>query len=203
MDYRILEKRKNELFDKIMSAQADLSKDKINNILRRLFEHSIEDGLILAEKLRLTPMDYVFVLSEKINFFMKHRDFCEKLSKKISQKHKDIHDKDLSDILVHDFNQRKKKLKNNAGNFELYRTNAQKGPSATLIAQMDDIYKNYLALKKIKVEDPKDNRSTGDKLFDDFANKVSSMGKYFQSSLINTIYDEFISNASTDKTESI
>lgn len=61
-----------------------------------------------------------------------------------------------------------------------------------LLHEMDDIYKNYLALKTIKQETPNDTRTQWERLSDNMFDKINNMWKYFTKNLVDAIYDDKI-----------
>ncbi|MFH1456965.1 MAG: hypothetical protein ABIF17_02510, partial [Patescibacteria group bacterium] len=74
-----------ELFDLLEENQNNLDRQDLLNLTYRLFEHSIDDGLKIAERLHLTP-DEILSCLQRQQFFIKHSKFIHYLKDELQRK---------------------------------------------------------------------------------------------------------------------
>lgn len=65
--------------------KAEISREDLLALSNRLFEHSLEDGMRIAERVKLTPKEILGALSRR-QFFIKHLDFSEKFAGEINMR---------------------------------------------------------------------------------------------------------------------
>jgi len=160
-------------------------------LLSRLFEHSVEDGMKLAEQLKMTPEEYEECINNA-NFAIKHPEIRKQIIQEINQREDKIQDsaraldiKTLHGICTDD----------SVPFDELDNWSKTKKPHLTspiaskLLNEMDDIYSQYLRIREFKTEHPKDPRTAGERLAEGIFENVKDSGKYFTTKVIDTIYD--------------
>jgi len=120
----------------------------------------------LAKTIRLTPKEYLSIINDP-RFYIKHQSFCKKIKSEISNNQNKILSKDLANNTIENLNFFEKELKKSEQEnnnkyfdlFELKEANYQNQNTQKITEKMDDIYKNYIALKEIRQENPADTRT--------------------------------------------
>jgi len=156
--YHLLEKQKKELFEDLI-ASTELSKDDRDSLLARVFEHSVEDGVDLAEK---WVSDKSVVIESVITdgFIHKHPDFSLRLSNRL-QEYRDHVDSENKEVMsefagtmlekVSDLKQEPTKKKSKKSGT---------GITQSFLERVDEYYLNFIRLKKVKEQGPSKKSET-------------------------------------------
>ncbi|MFH1667626.1 MAG: hypothetical protein ABH884_01210, partial [Candidatus Komeilibacteria bacterium] len=144
--------KQQELFAKIENLADDLPRDEMLKIVSRLFEHSLSDGLNMAETLHLTPNEIIQMISNP-RFYIKHKDFCLDLRGHLKNGEERAHSKDQLEGVLKNYDYFDQQLKDNKYSdlLELAEIDKPKETSAkTTIKEMDNVFAEFLKLREFK-----------------------------------------------------
>lgn len=168
--------RRDALFEQVAKQANDWQSDRRISVVGRVFEHSIEDGLRLAERLAFTPFQYQEAI-DLVSFALKHPKVFTELRKKISNKSaEDNRDPFLRDAYIrtqhiHELFREKEPTGEHLEVDGLERVrDEQKTTKSQPFAAIDDLYLDTLTkrqpnLRARESTDPR-NRSKGERLAD-------------------------------------
>ena len=165
LNYQQLEAEKRAIFSKIMEGK-DFSEEERNFLVARVLEHSIEDGLEIADALSLGREARTEAIT-RYAFLKKHGGFASKLRNKLVEYSAFAGEQDEDEIvnLTEELSRDVRKPE------ERGRIRVKKGridcsdEAETLLKQIDDYYAHFLRFRGVKEKEiPADKRSKGERI---------------------------------------
>jgi hypothetical protein len=170
----------------------ELDRLDLTQLLSRLFEHSIEDGLRLAEQLKITPNEYMDIIGNE-KFRMKHPAICQGIISKLGDISSRIDNKKRKSIdsVMDMYVEVGARLAKNE-DLVTSKPSLTSPLASNLLNEMDDIYSQYLRIQKFESDNPNDPRTIGERLAEDLFTNVENSGKYYKTRVIEAIYDTVV-----------
>ena len=191
----LLWQKQNELFANIERSQDDLSREELLNIVKRLFEHSISDGLKIAEGLHLTPAEVLACLNRP-QFFIKHQRFANSLKLELKGKLDKTRNRQAAEEIIENYENFGQEFED--GNYyELLEAHPEAQASSKdgqeLLQKTDDIYAEFLKLREVKEKEIINQRSPGERLAERHLIKAERAleHKYYSGNILRAVF-EFI-----------
>ncbi len=164
LDYAQLEAEKKAIFARIIEDQ-DFSEEERNFLIARVFEHSIEDGLEVADILSLDREARTEAIT-RYAFMKKHQDFVSKLRNKLVEYSPFASEQDRDEItnLTEEISRDIKKPEG-IGRIRSRKGSVDFGDEAEkFLSQIDDYYTQFLRFRGVKEKEvPVDKLSKGEK----------------------------------------
>ncbi|MFA6255823.1 MAG: hypothetical protein WC606_01445 [Candidatus Absconditabacterales bacterium] len=201
-DLELLTQRKKKLFVAIKTFKENINNGNLlhqeldrldlTQLLSRLFEHSIEDGLRLAEQLKITPNEYMDIIGNE-KFRMKHPAICQGIISKLGDISSRIDNKKRKSIdsVMDMYVEVGARLAKNE-DLVTSKPSLTSPLASNLLNEMDDIYSQYLRIQKFESDNPNDPRTIGERLAEDLFTNVENSGKYYKTRVIEAIYDTVV-----------
>ncbi len=210
-DPAALAKEQEKIFSSIENTAANNGLGEIDWIetkllMGRIFEHSIEDGIKIAEKLMVTPLEITNSIINPV-FVLKHHAFNEKLLNKIknntpyiSKQHDFLKEKILDSFLpkeVYNFNEVLPEIGMIFGQSEI-KTEIRSPQAKKILDDIDKYYAKFLGVRNLKFS-PEEKERQVFGITEKVANQLRKIeavmeGRYLAGEIKKIIFDHVKDN---------
>ncbi|MEI6288123.1 MAG: transglutaminase-like domain-containing protein [bacterium] len=155
------------LLNKITELNREQDRSQIVELAARVFENSVEDGLKLAEKLRLTPIELQEIIKRK-TFIVKHGEFYNNVVSEIMRKEDIKNEHNLDQLIALRNDYRASRDNFSVENFLAEEKKQQQrvklfAPEIKDVSrELDQVYAQYLAQRELASTDQPQTGSQGE-----------------------------------------
>ncbi len=152
---------------KLLNRVLDANEKDRSILMSRVFEHSVSDGLKLAEKFPYTNRQYFDVVSH-FTFYIKHSDLANKIVKEAKLDIKSDEDREKLSSLEKLYEEYEKKLET-GGYYKLFNIEKKERSSldfksTQVFDQIDDWYSQFIKKRSFDFEGENNSLSSGERL---------------------------------------
>lgn len=196
----------NKSYNEIIHTQEKLLEDIVKSpidyedkkmLLARVFDHSVSDGIQLAEKLNITDDEY-FKLIQRKEFYIKHRELAQKTIREGIQEAQSEKDKKKIETLKKLYAEYEETL-NEGIPFSSKKKENVNTETRDLLNAIDSWYAQFLKTKEFQpLPAERDPRSKGERLAEDVLEQIQlSLEKNYYPGYILRIVSTYV--AQTDE----
>jgi translation initiation factor 1 (eIF-1/SUI1) len=185
----------NQLFSEIEKKQNEMSRQDLLVLAGQVFDYSVEDGLRLAGKIKLTPKEIGEIVSTP-SFFIKHQDLAESLQEEIGK----LDTIPKEDKLALGITQSYDKYSTDKDNGDFFRKYQNKKPeilqgeARSLQLGLDKLYLKYIQNREIQNIKENDFRTEGERLAESnlYIAQRALGENYYSGSLLDLVYKKMV-----------
>ena len=190
--------RQQEILDRVCSPETDSESREI--ITARVFEHSVADGLKLAERMQYGSRDY-FELLSRPQFYLKHGLLAKEVLREAAVNAQNETDKKRIEKLRETYATYDDMLE--AGKFDIFlKEEKPKGlPAKELLDEVDEWYSQFLKTRSLTAEQTdNDPRSKGEQLGEKLAEQIKlALEKNYYAGSVMEIVAKHLASADAEK----
>jgi len=148
-------KKQDKVFEKIVNMRDEIEREDLIGLIDKIFEHSVDDGLMMSKKLNLTPKEVVHALGRP-QFYIKHPGFAKRFKNEFNSKLEKIDNKEIVEGLINNYDYFEKEIEDERGE-ELLDLSVEVSSSdrrvGDVIEKLDDIYAEYLRARELELQE--------------------------------------------------